>query len=292
MAEPLVSVGLQFFNNEKTLGLAIQSILNQSFQDWELVIHDDGSTDAGCKVVSQFADPRIKFYPDRTNRKRPARLNESLSVAKGKYYAIMDGDDVAYPERLLKQVQYLEGHPEIDLLGAQMLVFRDRGEPIGRRLFPLTHEQICSNPSAGFPMAQPTFMGRTEWFRKHRYDPRARAGVEDQDLLLRSYWTSRFANLPEVLMGYRETGLYLKKLLKARYYLCQSLVRHFRNESNPASLMFAVATQSAKALGDCVAIITGLNYRLLQHRAHPVTEEERQEWARVWESVNRDEQEQ
>lgn len=287
MAVPLVSVGLQFFNNEKTLGLAIRSILNQSFQDWELIIHDDGSTDAGREVVSRFADARIRFYPDGNNCKRPARLNASLDLARGKYYAIMDGDDVAYPARLLKQVEYMEEHPEVNLLGARMLVFRGAGEPVGKRLFPVTHEQICTKPSAGFPMAQPTFMGRTEWFRKHWYDPRAQAGVEDQDLLLRAYKTSRFANLPEILMAYRETGLYLKKMFTARYYLCKSLVRHFRSEDNTLSLVFAVANQSAKALFDCVAIITGLNYRLLRQRARPITDEERREWATVWESVNR-----
>jgi glycosyltransferase involved in cell wall biosynthesis len=286
MHHPSVSIGLQFFNNEKTLGRAIQSILNQSFEDWELIVHDDGSTDRSREIACRFTDPRIRLYADDLNRKRPARLNQSIGLARGEFYAIMDGDDVAYPDRILKQVQHLKKNPDVDLLGAQMIVTDATGRPVGRRHFPLTHQEICRNPSAGFPMAQPTFFGRTEWFRKHGYDARALAGVEDQDLLLRSHYESRFANISDILVGYREIGIDLGKILRARYHLSRSLIRYFHGRRNLAALFRAIAGQAAKATFDCIAVSSGLKYRMLRHRASSVTDEERREWAVVWETVH------
>jgi glycosyltransferase involved in cell wall biosynthesis len=282
---PLVSIGLQFYNNEKTLAPAIQSILNQSFQDWELILHDDGSTDKSREIASWFSESRLRFYFDGVNLKRPARLNESLDLAKGKYYAVMDGDDIAYPDRLMRQIDFLEKHSDVNLLGAQMLVSDSTGQAIGRRRFPLGHGDICRNPGAGFPIAQPTFMGRIDWFRKHRYDSRALAGVEDQDLLLRAYRESRFANLPDILMGYRETAIYLKKVLRARYEFSRSLIRYFKGHRGFVTLATALCLQCTKGAIDCVAVGSGLKYRVLSQRSSTLNDEERLEWTAVRGSV-------
>ena len=117
MDGPLVSIGLQFYNNETTLPVAINSLLNQSYRNFELILHDDGSTDGSLSIARRYNDPRILLYSDHVNKKRPTRMNESLDLAKGKYYALMDGDDVSYPDRLSKQVKYLESNPSVDLLG-------------------------------------------------------------------------------------------------------------------------------------------------------------------------------
>jgi hypothetical protein len=284
---PLVSVGLQFFNNAKTLRWAIQSIVTQTYPNWELILHDDGSTDASRQVALEFSDPRTRFFADDANLKRPTRLNQSLDLARGKYYAIMDGDDVAYPDRLLKQVEYLEQHPEVDLLGAQMIVFDNAAQPIGRRRSPLTHAEVCAKPHAGFPMAQPTFCGRTNWFRKYYYDPRALDGIEDQDLLLRSHSASCFANGSEILMGYREPGLNLRKFLMMRYRFSQSLMRYCRVRGDWVTLLRGVSAQVVKSAWDIAAVGSGLKYNLLRHRALPITAQERDEWLRVWAGVSR-----
>jgi glycosyltransferase involved in cell wall biosynthesis len=284
--EPLVSVGLQFFNNEATLRQAIQSIFNQSYQNWELILHDDGSQDRSLEIASSFRDPRIRLFHDGVNRKRPIRINESLRLVKGKYYALMDGDDISYPDRLLRQVEYLEEHPSVDLLGTGMIVFDGTGKPIGKRQPPTKHEDICARPWGGFPMAQPTFMGRTDWFKRFSYDIRALGMVEDQDLLLRAYRYSRFNNLSNILLGYREVNLYLKKIIVARFFLSQSLIRQFRRERKWSLGVQAVAAQFIKALVDCIAVTAGLKYRILRHRAWPITNEEEQDWIRVWKSVN------
>ena len=284
---PLVTVGLQFFNNETTLRQAIQSVLNQSYQNWEFILHDDGSQDRSLEIACNFRDSRIRIFTDSVNRKRPERLNQSLRLSKGKYYAVMDGDDVSYPDRLSKQVEYMEENPAVDLLGAGMIVFDNAGKPIGKRIPPASHEKICAKPWSGFPMAQPTFMGRTDWFKKHNYDRRALGAVEDQDLLLRAYQSSRFANMPDILVGYREVGLYLKKIIIGRYFFSRNLIRQFRREGRVSLAILAAAGQCLKTSVDCIAAGTGLKYHILRHRARPITNEEKEEWLRVWNFLNR-----
>ena len=283
---PVVSVGLQFFNNAETLRWAIQSIVNQTYPNWELILHDDGSTDASRQVALEFNNSRIRFFADDLNLKRPMRLNQSLDLARGKYYAIMDGDDVAYPDRLRQQVEYLDVHPEVDLLGAQLLVFDQPDQPTGRRIFPLSHAEICAEPINSFPMAQPTFCGRTNWFRKYYYDPRALDGTEDRDLLLRSHASSCFTNLPTILMGYREPGLNLRKFLMMRYRFSQSLMRYYRARGDWRTLLRGVSAQVVKSAWDIVAVGSGLKYNLLRHRALPLTAPERDEWLRVWAGIS------
>lgn len=285
MSEPLVSVGLQFYNNETTLHLAIQSILSQSYENLELLLHNDGSQDRSLEIAASFRDPRIRLFSSDANLKRPTRLNESLQLARGKYYAVMDGDDISYPQRLARQVEYLEENPTIDLLGTGMMVIDSRGNPVGKRQLPQTDDAIRRRPWTGLPMAQPTFMGKTEWFRKHWYNERA-VRVEDQDLLLRAYLTSQFANLPDLLVGYRTVRLQISKIVAGRYALCRSLSRQFYRQRRADLIVRALAGQGLKAVVDVLAISTGLNYRILRHRARPITQEERREWQRVWAAVN------
>lgn len=285
MGQPLISVGLQFFNNADTIGSAVASILRQTYQNWELIIHDDGSTDGGLAIVERINDPRIKIFTDSTNKKRPIRLNESLDVARGKYYAVMDGDDIAYPCRLERQVAFLEAHPSIDLLGAGMLVFDHQGRALGKRQLPTEHEQICRRPWMGFAIAQPTFMGKKAWFTSHYYDPRATGGVEDQDLLLRTHASSRFANLPEILMGYREKDIYIRKIANSRLNFCRSLQRNWSSQTGRLRLGLAVFVQCLKLGVDYTAVTSGLKYRLLSHRAQPLSSLELQEWLRLWGAI-------
>ncbi len=284
MSTPLVTVGLQFYNNATTLGPAIRSILQQSYPHWELVLHDDGSTDESADVVRRFQDPRIRLFRDRAHHNRSFRLNESLDVAEGKYYALMDGDDVAYPGRLAAQVDFLERHPGVHLVGGGMLVFRDEGRPMGKRQPPVRHGAICAHPWRGFQIAQPTFMGRTDWFRLYRYDE-AYPRVEDQDLLLRSYRRSCFANVPDIVMGYRENQLRVRKILLERFFLTRSICRQMAVEKRAWVDAAVIPVQLLKAAVEAFAIWTGLEYRILRHHAIDTTDGERERWWRVYQSA-------
>ncbi len=290
-ASPLVSIGMPVRNNENTLPLALRSLVSQTYINWELWLVDDGSTDHTMQVASQFADPRIKVLSDGHWRGVAARLNQVIALSRGKFFARMDGDDVAYPRRLERQVYYLCQHAGIDLVGTRAIVFGAGGTPLGKRPVPETSDAICAQPFAGFPMLHPTYLGRIEWFRRFGYKEEVRGAVqEDQDLLLRSYRFSQFANVPEILLGYREEKLLLERMLKVRWLLTKSLMREFRRQSRWDLAVRALVGQILRSSLDLIAVGTGLDYRLLQHRARSITDQERHEWAKVWESVNCDEQ--
>ena len=198
-----ISVLLSFRNAAGTVGAAVRSILEQSDRDFELLALNDGSTDDSVARVKAEAagDPRVRMLGDAHPRGLATRLNELIDHAHGELIARMDADDVAHPLRLESQRRALEADPRLDLLGTAFVVL-DGDEPIGIRRLPLDHAGIIAARWRGVPMAHPTFMGRRAWFERHRYDP-AFDRSQDQELLLRTLHESRFANLPEPLLGYR-----------------------------------------------------------------------------------------
>ena len=261
--------------------MAIRSILRQTYGNWELLVMEDGSSDDTLEVARSFSDPRISVLFDHSHKDLVPRLNQAVKLSRGKYFARMDGDDVAYPERLERQVEYLERHPEVDLLGCPMLMFRDEGEAFGCRPLPESHEEICRHPSGGFRIAHATLMGLTSWFRAHPYDESIRR-AEDYDLFLRSYTTSRFACLGEILYGCREDRLVLRKILAGRYGVAKAAAREFASGGKYVTVAGAVLKQFAKAHVDVFAVLTGLDYRILAHRARPLHGEDLQRWTAVW----------
>jgi len=279
----LVSIGLPVYNCAATLDTAIRSILNQTFSDWELLLIDDGSTDGTIDVARAYSDPRIRVFAQ-SHQGQAACLNQAIDAGQGKYFARMDGDDVSYPERLALQVKYLEAHSEIDLLGGGVLVFGRGGEILGTCEGPTTHEEICRRPSAGFCLAHPTWIGRMEWFREHRYLPEVDR-CQDQDLLLRAYENSRFAALSEIVLGYREESLSLKKTLVGRWYYVRSAFREAFQKRTYSIGPSALIEHTLKGLAECVAIGTGLDYRILRHRALPVDDAEKRRWMEVWQEA-------
>jgi glycosyltransferase involved in cell wall biosynthesis len=283
--QPLISIGMPVLNCEKTLIIAVQSILNQTYSNWELILIDDGSKDQTLEIAKSFKDSRISLIADGVNQQLPRRLNQAILMSRGKYFARMDGDDISYPKRLQSQVDYLENHPEIDLLGTGVILVDRDGNPMGKSSVNLSHAEICSRPWAGFHITHPTWMGKLEWFRTHQYRPEA-IRMEDQDILLRTYKTSCFACLPDILYGYWIDSLSLKKILSGRYHHSLTLIDKALAEKN---LVFAygVLEQAAKALVDIFAITTGLNFKLLRHRTgQPVDAADLSEWKQVWADCN------
>jgi glycosyltransferase involved in cell wall biosynthesis len=277
----LVSIGMPIFNCEMTLISAVNSILNQTYQNWELFLIDDGSKDRTLEIANSFKDQRIKVVSDGLNLKLPTRLNQAIKLSQGKYFARMDGDDISYPERLQKQVNYLEYHPEVDLLGTQFIVFDRSGDAKGKFKLKESHSEICSRPHSGIGLGHPTWMGKTEWFRTHQYRPKA-IRMEDQDLLLRTFSSSKFACLPDILFGYRVDSLSLKKSLTGRYNFSIALIEQALYQKNYL-LAFGVLEQLAKAAVDVFAMSTGLNFKLLKHRhgSYSLSEDDLSQWQDV-----------
>jgi Glycosyl transferase family 2 len=280
---PIVSIGMPVFNSAETVGQAILSILIQTFEDWELLVIDDGSKDETAEIVASFHDPRIILMRGGENRRLPERLNQCASRARGKFFARMDGDDIAYPERLQCQLNFLQSHPGIDLLAGWAVVFRSDGTAIGAlRGFP-THEQIGNPPWKGMRMPHSTWIGKIEWFRRNPY--RIGAKAEDQDLLVRTYRGSRFATLQQVVMGYREDRLSLPYCLSLRWDFCKSNVRTQIQHGRPKNAALCILSSAATGLAEVMAISTGLDYHILRRRAAPLCTEEQSRWSSVWDEV-------
>ena len=281
MSIPLVSIAMPFYNAAHTIGAAIRSILLQSYANWELLLCDDGSTDASCAIARSFGDPRIVVWGDRRRLQLGARLNECIERAAGEYVARMDADDIAYPRRLQKQVRFLEDHPEVDLTGGWAVLFADAGTPVGKRTDPPAHGDIARRPLYSFKLIHPTFMGKTSWFRRYGYRADA-IRCEDHDLLFRACAGSRYANLPEIVLGYREGAINLRKRLRSRWmwYRCAT------GYLNAAGRLRVGAVELLKSGRDTLAVAAGADAAWLRSRAAALTEEELREWQQVWASVS------
>jgi glycosyltransferase involved in cell wall biosynthesis len=133
---PRVSVLMTMFNAAAYLRAAIESLLAQSYRDFELIIVDDGSTDESAAVAESFADPRIRLVRNPANRGQNACLNQGLALVRGEFVARQDADDLSRPDRLERQVRFLEDHPGIALLGANAEEIDENGRCLGRTDLP------------------------------------------------------------------------------------------------------------------------------------------------------------
>ncbi|HET9183683.1 MAG TPA: glycosyltransferase family 2 protein [Candidatus Angelobacter sp.] len=284
-ATPVVSIGMPVYNCESTVALSIRSVQKQTFTDWELIVIDDGSSDRTADVVLSFRDPRIRLIADGTNRRLAKRLNEAVALARGKFFARMDGDDVAFPHRLESQLRFLRDHPNVDLLGGQHIVFRGDGEFLGIIRQVSDHDSICGSLISGFTLSHPTWFGERGWFLKHPYNVSCRR-AQDRELLLRAHRDSRFAALEEYIHGYREDGVYLSKTMAARLaflkYGASDMLRH----REYARVSVFAAIQVAKMAFDAAAVASGLKYKMLRHRALPAPVEVRRQWEEVWKEIS------
>jgi glycosyltransferase involved in cell wall biosynthesis len=197
---PIVTVLLPVYNGERHLRAAVESILAQTFECYELLLIDDGSTDGTDAICRSFTDPRIRVVRHEKNRGLVSALNSGIDLISTKYVARMDADDVALPERLARQVAFLEARTDIAACGSWMVELVDgRLWDVMRR--PTGHylRQIAWRP---VPIFSPTACLRTEVLGQLRY----RADyvhAEDYDLWLRLCSNHRIDNVPAVLLRYR-----------------------------------------------------------------------------------------
>ena len=279
---PLVTIAMPVFNCERTVGAAICSIQAQPFQDWEIIVIDDGSCDRTLAVATTFDDPRIRLVKGGENLGLPARLNEAVALSRGRYFARMDGDDISYPARLEQQLAYLRQNPEVDLLGGAISIFDGKGELIGIRAARLTHEDICGTWWRHHTLAHVTWMGPIEWFRKNPYCPNALT-TQDRELLMRTQRHSRFAAIPDILVGVREPTISLKKIIPTRWTFVEVILREEIQHRQIVFGALSALAEVAKLLLDIFAVGTGLNYHILRHRATPTLDPAvTAEWQSVW----------
>lgn len=206
MNEPMVTVLMAVYNGEKFLKEAMESILNQTFTNFEFLIINDGSTDNSVKIIKSYDDPRIRLINNETNLKLIASLNKGISLAKGKYIARMDCDDISMPERLEKEVKFLEDNEEYGLVGTWYTVIDGEGKEKYNMSYPSSNDLIKLFLSLNCPLVHGSIMGRTELFKQNLYGSKEYYAVEDYELWVRFSKLTKIYNIPEYLFRYRIYG--------------------------------------------------------------------------------------
>lgn len=194
-----ISVIMPVFNEEKYLHEAIDSILHQSFDRFEFIIIDDASTDNSLAIIQSYADERIVLICNEQNIGNYPSRNKGLEIAVGKYICVMDADDVAYPQRLELQYQYLEACPDLWVLGTGL----DFSIPGMKWTLPSSHEQLMIGLLQDNVSLHSSLMIRTDVMRKYGGYDEKYVYSSDYDLMSRFSLAGKVENLPEVLMMYR-----------------------------------------------------------------------------------------
>jgi len=213
---PPITVVMPVYNCERYVAEAVESILAQTFRDFEVLIIDDGSTDGSRVILERYAerDRRIRLV-SRPNTGIVGALNEGLAMARGELIARMDADDIALPERFERQVAYLREHPEVVCLGSVVQNIDEAGRFLFEEHHAMDHEEIEEIALRGYcPLAHPSMMMRREAVLAiNGYDPEL-ALAEDTDLVLRLGERGKLVNLPQILQKYRwhDQSISAKKL--------------------------------------------------------------------------------
>lgn len=204
--QPLVSIVMPVYNAGLFLREALESVLGQTYQIFELICVDDGSTDNSLSILRQYAalDKRIKVYRNRKNKGVSETANLAISKIRGEYLARMDADDVMLPNRLEKQVFYLQKYSEVVALGGQCQLINEKGEVIGRKKFPCTNEEIYRMMYQAMPIQQPTIMVNLKLLPENfRWYQKRTNTAEEVDLLFRLFNFGKCANLADFVHKYR-----------------------------------------------------------------------------------------
>lgn len=202
---PKVSVLMPVFNAEKYLSEAIQSILSQSFRDFEFIVIDDGSTDSSASIIKSFHDDRIVYVKNEQNLGIVKSLNKGISLAKGEFVARMDADDISHPLRFEKQIEFFEQNPLVAMCGGFYKIIDNEGKIIGEETFETDPDLLKCELMFYCPFAHPSLMIKKNVLNElNGY--KELTPVEDYELWLRINAKYKSVNIPEYLLFYRWHG--------------------------------------------------------------------------------------
>jgi len=241
---PRVSVLVATYNAAPFVRATVASVLSQTYTDLEVIVVDDGSTDGTVEVLGAYAGhPRVRL--DRqTNAGPSAAFNRARSLAGGQLLAVLDGDDLCWPERIERQVRFLDDHPKVGLVGTGARLVNENGVPFGVLRYPCADAAIRQHIWRGERGPHPAFCGASMMFRAEAMDS---AGgwvntyktAQDTDVILRVAERTQIANLSDVLYDYRIHGAQISQdaaleKAAARYAVREAARSRRRGEAVPA----------------------------------------------------------
>lgn len=196
---PLISVVMPVFNGEKYIQSAIDSILIQTFSNFEFIIIDDASVDNTANLIHLYTDSRVILLQNERNIGNYPSRNRGMNIARGRYICVMDADDIAFPERLEKQFNYLETHPDLLAVGSDFVFFPD----YHRAGVLINYETLLIAFLNNNRVLHPSLMIRSETMIKLGGYNEKYVYSSDYDLLCKILLKGKVENMPDVLMMYR-----------------------------------------------------------------------------------------
>lgn len=200
-----VSIIMAVYNGERFLSESIESILNQTFKNFEFIIINDGSTDNTAKILESYSDSRISVFTQE-NTGLTQSLNKAIKLSRGEYIARMDADDIALPRRLQKQVDFLDAHLDIGMVGTFNLVIDEQGKVIGRKVYPASDSKLQRVLIRYNPFLHASVMIRRGVFEIAGLYNENKIRGQDYELWLRIANHFKLANIQEILMSQRWRG--------------------------------------------------------------------------------------
>jgi glycosyltransferase involved in cell wall biosynthesis len=254
MNKPQITICMPVRNCSKTIATAILSIINQTYESWLLYVVDDGSIDDTYKILCKFSDRRIMVRRYEQSKGIAIRLNELIECVTTPYIARMDGDDIAFPDRLETQLNFMENQNDIDLLGTSMLILNFKGEPIGIVSAKPDHKSIIHGLWKSSGIAHPTYFGKTRWFRENPYNSNFMRS-QDRELLLRTYQYSKFGNIDIPLVAYRLNNKFIKTIYKNRKFAIKAFLVAGVNNKTFLKMSIGIILQILKGVFDIICVL-------------------------------------
>ena len=263
---PKVSVLMPAYNAAKYINTAIESMLNQTFTDFEFIIINDGSTDETEEIIKSYQDSRIRYFKNETNIKLIATLNKGFDLCRGEFIVRMDADDISHSDRIEKQVSFMEQNPEIGLCGT---AFESFGFINGPYHYRLTDQEIRIRLLHECHMLHPSIILRTSVIRENNIYMTVLHG-EDLDFFIRISEHTKLANLPDILINYQQLPESMSKAnseiteincTKIHHQLFLKLDETFTE--NDVRIFRKIAYKDFKGLHNNFAQVCSILYKLL-----------------------------
>jgi glycosyltransferase involved in cell wall biosynthesis len=209
-----ITIGLPFYNNADTLGLALESIICQSYTNWVLILINDGSTDDSDLIVKKYLNTQynIIYINDTINRGLIYRLNQIIDLTDTEYLARMDADDIMFKNRIEKQMSFLTKNNEYDLVSSGAIIINNQNEITGFRDCSQLDNFNYSNLFSRSYIIHPTAVFRTNWIKQNLYSSEY-IRAEDLELWCRTFHDSNFFRISEPLLFYREGNVNIKNYI-------------------------------------------------------------------------------
>nr|WP_144917747.1 glycosyltransferase family 2 protein [Moraxella osloensis] len=276
--QPLITIGIPIYNAEGYLADAIKSILAQSYQNFELILINDGSKDNSIEIAKDFAkqDDRIRVISDGINKKLPARLNQIIREAKGDYIARMDADDMMHSERIAKQLNFLQCNPQFDLVSTSLISIKNNNEIIGIRTYypkKVTKKDALLGQSG---ILHASILAKKAWCQRNLYNE-CNALAEDHELWLSAAIRDdlKVGFLPEYLYYYREESSATKqKMLKGYNTQTQIINKYYQNILSESEYKFNMRKFAVKKSIVKLADAINMMHIILKRRSNLKVDDE------------------